>query len=329
MDKLSQQALQSICEQLRNPIEKDDAERLEASLKAQWRSPLENGMNKTETQEFISYFANVGFVPKFKSYGVKYAAPFGYSLFDLKDDQGFSVQIHKEAKVEAFHILKAKKSSFMVLCSLPEWEENKDDFLELWSQGRPTESPIAHTVRAGDVAVVSDLNIVHTVIGCVLEEYATSSYDVVDRLHDQNSGSPTILPQQLMPISALLPESLVEPTCLLENKGGVWSTNQLPSAGQIVSLPDAGLLGEHHEVGDNPVELATDEATISTVIALQGDVLIEFEGFQQVVPQGGTTATPPGSTVRIANASQFPTATAAVCSVDFQTAMADLRQLVD
>src|ERR1019366_3080482 len=40
----------------------------------------------------------------------------------------------------------------------------------------------------GDVFVISELGVVHTVIGCVLEEYATVSTDMVERLHDQNDG---------------------------------------------------------------------------------------------------------------------------------------------
>src|SRR5262249_43396974 len=42
----------------------------------------------------------------------------------------------------------------------------------------------------GDVFVIDQLNVVHTVIGCVLEEFATVSTDMVDRLHDQNAGHP-------------------------------------------------------------------------------------------------------------------------------------------
>jgi hypothetical protein len=38
------------------------------------------------------------------------------------------------------------------------------------------------------VFVISELGVVHTVMGCVLEEYATVSTDMVERLHDQNAG---------------------------------------------------------------------------------------------------------------------------------------------
>ena len=40
----------------------------------------------------------------------------------------------------------------------------------------------------GDVFVISELGVVHTVFGCVLEEYANVSTDMVARLHDQNAG---------------------------------------------------------------------------------------------------------------------------------------------
>jgi len=38
------------------------------------------------------------------------------------------------------------------------------------------------------VFIISELGVVHTVMGCVLEEYATVSTDMVERLHDQNIG---------------------------------------------------------------------------------------------------------------------------------------------
>jgi len=48
----------------------------------------------------------------------------------------------------------------------------------------------------GDVFVVNDLNIVHTVIGCVLEEFANVSADMVDRLYDQNLANREQIPQK-------------------------------------------------------------------------------------------------------------------------------------
>ena len=42
--------------------------------------------------------------------------------------------------------------------------------------------------RPGDVVVIDRLNVVHSVVGCVLAEFATVSTDMVDRLHDQNEG---------------------------------------------------------------------------------------------------------------------------------------------
>jgi hypothetical protein len=42
----------------------------------------------------------------------------------------------------------------------------------------------------GDVFVIDKLGVVHTVIGCILEEFATVSTDMVDRLHNQNEGKP-------------------------------------------------------------------------------------------------------------------------------------------
>ncbi len=44
--------------------------------------------------------------------------------------------------------------------------------------------------RPGDVIVIDKLSVVHSVVGCVLAEFATVSTDMVDRLHDQNEGAP-------------------------------------------------------------------------------------------------------------------------------------------
>jgi len=50
--------------------------------------------------------------------------------------------------------------------------------------------PYRFEPRPGDVFVISELGVVHTVVGCVLEEYATVSTDMVERLYDQNAGKP-------------------------------------------------------------------------------------------------------------------------------------------
>jgi hypothetical protein len=42
--------------------------------------------------------------------------------------------------------------------------------------------------QPGDVVVIDRLRVVHSVIGCVLDEFANDSTDLVDRLFDQNRG---------------------------------------------------------------------------------------------------------------------------------------------
>ena len=72
----------------------------------------------------IDFFHKMGFLCKYKSYGVKVASPFGYSLFVLEDGKGFSFQLHAARKLEAFHILETAKSSFVYLSSEAEWYES-------------------------------------------------------------------------------------------------------------------------------------------------------------------------------------------------------------
>src|SRR5262249_55217433 len=152
-----------------------------------------------------------------------------------------------------------RHNAFMVLCTLPDWRANAADFLAAWADGHPERSPIAYRPQVGDVAVVEDLSTVHTVIGCLLEEYATSSYDVVMRLHDQNQGRAVKLPAAHIPIRQVLAAATdVAPRRMLHYADN-WQTTPMPRGTvEIAHLPEMGLMARH---------LVLDEAPASGTVA--------------------------------------------------------------
>lgn len=133
----------------------------------------------------------LGFLLKYKSYAVKAASPLGYSVFLQQPGEGFSFQQHRTHKTEIFYILDVQPGGFVFLCDFSEWQHvyQRDTFLA-WLNGAPDDryERFRFVPRPGDIIVINRLNVVHTVIGCVLAEFATVSTDMVDRLHDQNEG---------------------------------------------------------------------------------------------------------------------------------------------
>jgi mannose-6-phosphate isomerase-like protein (cupin superfamily) len=128
---------------------------------------------------------------KYKSYAVKAATPLGYSIFIQKEREGFSFQRHIEHKLEVFHIVEVKQGGYVFLCDFGDWKRLYERMaFEQWLAGEANAAfeRYRFVPRAGDVFIISELGVVHTVVGCVLEEYATVSTDMVERLHDQNAG---------------------------------------------------------------------------------------------------------------------------------------------
>ena len=104
-----------------------------------------------------------------------------------------SFQRHVVHKLEVFHIVGVKPGGFVFLCDSDTWERIYEPrAFERWLGGEPDErfDRFKFEPEPGDVFVISELGVAHTVIGCVLEEYATVSTDMVERLHDQNAGRP-------------------------------------------------------------------------------------------------------------------------------------------
>jgi hypothetical protein len=196
-------ALATLVERLRadSPIAVlEDAERqLKSVLERELAAPLDGA----GIRELAVVQQRLGFLLKYKSYAVKAASPLGYSVFLQQPGQGFSFQQHVVHKTEMFYFLDVPAGGFVFLCDFPEWRRiyEREAFLA-WMGGRPDAryERWRFVPQPGDVIVIDKLNMVHSVIGCTLAEFATVSTDMVDRLHDQNEGR-AIPPEFTRPLS--------------------------------------------------------------------------------------------------------------------------------
>src|SRR5262249_43707393 len=140
-----------------------------------------------------SFQRDLGFLLKYKTYPVKAASPLGYSVFLQRPGEGFSFQQHITHKTEIFYILDVLPGGYVFLCDFEAWREvyRREAFLA-WLNGAedPRYERFRFVPQPGDVVVIDKLNVVHSVVGCALAEFATVSTDMVDRLHDQNEGLP-------------------------------------------------------------------------------------------------------------------------------------------
>lgn len=168
-------------------------ERFERILKAVLRKRLRSRLTGKEARELAIFQKELGFLLKYKSYCVKACTPLGYSIFLQNPLEGFSFQQHVKHKTEVFHILDVQSEGYVFICGLEEWGQVYDqDSFSRWLEGHPDNRYDQYRFfpRSGDVFVIDRLGVVHSAIGCVLEEFATVSTDMVDRLHDQNAGKP-------------------------------------------------------------------------------------------------------------------------------------------
>ena len=184
-------ALAALVEPLRadSPIAVlEDAERtLKSVLQRELAAPLDGA----GIRELASLQQRLGFLLKYKSYAVKAASPLGYSVFLQQPGEGFSFQQHVVHKTEMFYFLDVPAGGFVFLCDFDEWQRIYDRRAFLaWMGGQPDDryERWRFVPQPGDVIVIDKLNMVHSVIGCTLAEFATVSTDMVDRLHDQNEG---------------------------------------------------------------------------------------------------------------------------------------------
>ena len=168
-------------------------EQHEETLKRILGTIFERGATPDEGRRIAAFQRDVGLIMKYKPYAVKASTPLGYSLFLQEPGQGFSFQKHTVRKVEAFHILEVKADSYVFLAPRAAWERVYDaDRFQRWLDGSPDDAYERFRLRpsVGDVYLITDRETVHTVMGCQIEEYASVSVDVVERLHDQNRDAP-------------------------------------------------------------------------------------------------------------------------------------------
>ena len=166
-------------------------EAAERQLKEILTRELAAELDGPRIRALASFQRDLGFLLKYKSYAVKAASPLGYSVFLQRRGEGFSFQQHVAHKTEIFYILDVQPGGFVFLCDFADWQRiyNRDTFLAWLNGARDEEYERFRFVpRPGDVIVIDRLNVVHSVVGCVLAEFATVSTDMVDRLHDQNEG---------------------------------------------------------------------------------------------------------------------------------------------
>jgi mannose-6-phosphate isomerase-like protein (cupin superfamily) len=186
-------ALPVLAEHLSADAPIDVVERFEAILKSVLLEGLRGGVPGSTARRVARFQQRVGFLCKYKSYAIKCATPLGYSVFFQRPGEGFSFQRHVTRKTEVFHILDVSPGAYGFVCTHEDWTRTYDpDRFEAWLGGDPDTDydRFRFAVRPGDVFVIDRLNVVHTVVGCALEEFATVSTDMVDRLHDQNAGRP-------------------------------------------------------------------------------------------------------------------------------------------
>jgi hypothetical protein len=182
-------ALAALVEQLRTDSPIGVLEGAERQLKSILRRELAASPGGAAMRELASLQQRLGFLLKYKSYAVKAASPLGYSVFLQQPGEGFSFQQHVVHKTEMFYFLDVLPGGFVFLCDFSEWQRiyDRDGFLA-WLDGKPDGryERWRFVPQPGDVIVIDRLNVVHSVIGCTLAEFATVSTDMVDRLHDQN-----------------------------------------------------------------------------------------------------------------------------------------------
>ena len=187
--------LDALVEPLRTDAPIGEVERHEETLKRVLGAVFERGATPAEGRRIAAFQRDVGLIMKYKPYAVKASTPLGFSLFLQEPRQGFSFQKHSVRKVEAFHILEVDADSYVFLAPWPEWQRvYEPDRFQRWLDGATDDAYERFRLRpsVGDIYLITDRETVHTVIGCRIEEYASVSVDVVERLLDEPGLADTL-----------------------------------------------------------------------------------------------------------------------------------------
>jgi mannose-6-phosphate isomerase-like protein (cupin superfamily) len=263
----------------------DVAERFEAILKSVLLERLAGGVPGATAREVARFQQEVGFLFKYKSYAVKCATPLGYSVFLQRPGEGFSFQRHVTRKTEVFHILDVLPGGYAFVCRYEDWARAYEPVsFAAWLAGGsdPRYDAFRFEVRPGDVFVIDQLNVVHTVVGCVLEEFATVSTDMVDRLYDQNLGKP-IPPEFSRAWCRERLAALAYPASTRVLTPGGRGAAAAPVApvrtagGSVRTLADTFVLARHHVVdaaGKTGLAHDDERATIVHVTGGHGRVVV-------------------------------------------------------
>lgn len=280
------------------PRPMDEVEEIERAIKQLWRSELGRPVADREAaRAFSRFFNQVGFTFKYKPYGVKIASPFGYSIFDLNQNEGFSFQVHTKPKREAFHILKVKQGGFVFLCSRQEWESGAGEWVQNWVRGDklPDSQPYVWFPTAGQTIPVSAPDVVHTVIGCVLEEFASCSVDAVDRLFDQNSRLSLVLPEGHPSIAEIVASGHQGlPTESVVRRGIGWSVVAMDPGAMIIDVPE-GFCGARVAVcSDRPSTIEPRSGWVTSLTPVSGAVECRTADLSFTLGVGDIISSAPG-----------------------------------
>lgn len=267
---------------LASPERIDVVERIEALARSLWDDLLTPGapLAEGDAGSFLRFFRDLGFFYKYKPYGVKIATPFGYSLFDLHDGQGFSFQIHTEPKLEGFHILHAKSDAIVYLSSVPEWHE----FGESWARAffasqSPPDNAAIWRPRAGDSIDILETGTVHAVLGCVLEEFAGCSVDAVERLYDPYPRSSFDLPAAHEPAGSIYGRVYGGlPARHLSRTATGWDTRPFPTGEGLIDVPGELWGGRLTLEAGAPFALRHREDHVCVVIPVDGGLRVQIDG---------------------------------------------------
>lgn len=242
-----------------------------------------------------AFFSALGFLYKYKVYGVKIALPFGYSVFQLKEREGFSFQLHSEPKLEGFHILDSNDGGCVYVARLDEWEKSGAETVGRAFKGSTLIGVdwLGHAWRPspGDVVQIVDTHTVHTVVGCVLEEYASCSVDSVVRLFDQNVRVRPKLPRAHPSVGLILRNTWPElPRRHLARNSGGWFIEDGVAPGRVIESDSLRGWRFLLKCGQNySVDAGADQ--IVCIVLVRGSCIYRLDG------TGESIARAPGDVV--------------------------------
>ena len=283
---------------LKAPGDIEAVEGVESVAKELWSDVLRGiASDGALVRAAIGFFHRVGFLYKYKSYGVKVASPFGYSVFVLRDGEGFSFQLHTSRKLEVFHILEALPESFVYLSSEAEWQDLGSAAARAWvvNGTRKPECSYAFHPSAGDVVEVAKTKLVHTVVGCIVEEFATSSLDAVIRLFDQNANRSSHLPTAHPDVGSILRRTALLPKRKASRVGEGWS--DVPFFSDMTMIDVDGELSAQRIALPGPtevVEFAALNDRLVVVVPLNNAVTVRAVGATWSVAPGELVVIPQG-----------------------------------